>query len=146
MTRCPIFNFQLSIISKRHARHISTKVSLKIPIRTRYVYIDIGWSWIWKYCFYLGIWNDDVLKLLLCLHFRSLHDWIHKTQMKRNLLMNSDIWIYLWILVIPIDIIEFSTSRTCCFWLYFSSIHDYWLPSTCNPFVHTSWGEIERFK
>jgi len=29
------------------------------------------------------------LKLFFCLHFRSLHDKINKTQMKLSLLMNS---------------------------------------------------------
>jgi len=41
-------------------------------------------------------------------------------------------------------IIEVSTSRKCCFWLYFRSLHDYWTPSTWKSLVHTSWGEMER--
>jgi len=44
----------------------------------------------------------------------------------------------------PIGIIEVSTSRKCCFCLYFSSLHDYWPPSTCNSLLHTSWGKMER--
>ena len=60
-----------------------------------------------------------------------------------SLLMKPDPLICLWILVFPIGIIEFSTSCKCCFWLYFSSLHDYWLPSTWNALVHTSWGEME---
>jgi len=47
-------------------------------------------------------------------------------------------------LVFPIGLIEVSTSRKCCFWIYFSSLHDYWSPSTCNSLVHTSWDEMER--
>ena len=58
--------------------------------------------------------------------------------------MNSVTLIFLWILVFPIGIIEFSTSRKYCFWLYFSSYHDYWPRSTCKSLVHTSWGEMER--
>jgi len=85
-----------------------------------------------------------VLKWYFCLHFSSLYDQIHRTQMKMRLLMNSDTLICLWILEFPIGIIEFSTSRKCCFWLYFGSLHDYWLPSTWNSLVHTSWGEMER--
>jgi len=46
-------------------------------------------------------------------------------------------------LVFPIGIVEDSTSRKCCFWLHFSSLHDYWPPSTWNTLVHTSWGEME---
>jgi len=42
--------------------------------------------------------------------------------------------------------IEVSTSRKCCFWLYFSCLHDYWSPSTWKSLVHTTWGEMERFE
>ena len=59
------------------------------------------------------------------------------------LLMNTYTLIILWILEIPIGIIEFSTSRKCFFWLYFSSLHDYWPPGTWNSLVLTSWGEME---
>ena len=61
------------------------------------------------------------------------------------LLIKSDTLICLWILVFPIRIIEFSTSRKCCFWLYFSSLHDYWISSTWNPLVHTSWSEMGQW-
>jgi len=47
-------------------------------------------------------------------------------------------------LVFPIGIIEISTLRKCCFWLYFSSLHDSLHPSTWNSLVHSSWGEMER--
>jgi len=33
-------------------------------------------------------------------------------------------------MVFPIGIIEVSTWRKCCFWNYFSSLHNYWAPST----------------
>ena len=36
MSRCPNFTFQVSIISKLLAKHISTKVSFKITIRKRH--------------------------------------------------------------------------------------------------------------
>ena len=58
--------------------------------------------------------------------------------------MNSDTLIGLWILLFPIGIIEVSTSRKCHFWLYFISLQDYGPPSTWNPLVHTSWGEMEQ--
>ena len=57
MSRCPTFTFQLSIMSKCLAKHISTKVSFMITIRKRHDYIDIRWPWIWNQYFYLGIWN-----------------------------------------------------------------------------------------
>ena len=39
MSRCPTFTFQVSIMSKWLAKHITTKVSFKITIRKRDVYI-----------------------------------------------------------------------------------------------------------
>jgi len=61
-------NFQQSIISKWLAKHISTKVSFKITIRKRRVYIDIRWSWIWNLYFHLGYvkwWSTLMIDLLL---------------------------------------------------------------------------------
>jgi len=65
MSRCPTINIQLSIISKWLVKHIITKVSFKITIRKRHVYIDIGWPWMWNQCFYFGIWNDDRIKMIV---------------------------------------------------------------------------------
>jgi len=64
--------------------------------------------------------------------------------MKLCLLMNSVTIICMWILVIPIGIIEVSTPRKLSFLLYFSSIHHYVPPSTWNSLVHTSLGEMEQ--
>ena len=64
--------------------------------------------------------------------------------MKLSLIMNSDTLICLWILVFRIGIIEVSISRKWCFWLYVSSLHDYWPPRTWNSLVNTSWGKMER--
>ena len=114
------------------------KVSFKITIRKRHVYIDIDWSWMGNQCFCLGIWNDDRTKMIVLLSLQLA------TQMKLCLLMNSYTLISLWIMVFPIGIIEFSTSRTCCFWLYFCSLHDYWHPSTWKYLVNTSWGKMDR--
>ena len=115
MAPCPRINFQLSIISKRLAKHISTKVSFKITTRNRHVYFDIGWTWIWNQCLYLGIWNDDRTKMMVCLHFISLHYEIHKTQIKLSLLIHSDNLICLWLLVFPIGIIQFRRQKNVVF-------------------------------
>ena len=58
--------------------------------------------------------------------------------------MNSDTLICIWILVFPIGIIEVSTIHNWSFWLYFSSLHDYWRPTTWNSLLHSSWSEMER--
>ena len=70
MPRCTTINFQFSIMSKRRAKHIITKVSIKITIRKRYVYIDIGWTWIRNQCFYLGIWNVDYNEMIILPSFQ----------------------------------------------------------------------------
>ena len=125
-------------------QHISTKVSFKITFRKSHVYIDIGWSWIWNQCFYLGNWNDD-RKIMIALPSFQLATRII-SQNTNVTVFNNEIWPlnFLWILVFPIGITEFSTSRKCCFLLYFSSFHDYWPPSTWNSLIHNSWGEMER--
>ena len=61
-----------------------------------------------------------------------------------DLLIISDTLICLWILVFKIGIIECSNSRSWCFWLYFSSLHNYWPSSSWNALVHTSWCGMER--
>jgi len=48
---------------KMICKHISTKVSFKITIWKRLVYINIVWTWIWNHYFYLGIWIDHRTKI-----------------------------------------------------------------------------------
>jgi len=65
---------------------------------------------------------------------------------KRNetiLLMNSDTLMFLWIFAFPIGIFQVSTPRKWSILLYFSSIHDYWPPTTLISLVHNSLGEME---
>ena len=77
LSRCSTFNFQLSIMSKWLAKHIITKVSFKISIRKKHVYIDIGWPWNWNQCFYLGIWIYDRTKMIVLpsLQFATRLNW-----------------------------------------------------------------------
>jgi len=145
MSRCPTTNFQFSM-SKWFAKNISTNVSFKITTRKDMFFIDNGWPWIWNQCFYLGIWNDDRTEIILLPSFQFATRLNTQNTNETVLLMNSDTLICLWILVIPICIIEVSTLRKCCFWIHFFSLHDYWPPSTRNPLVHTSWGEMIRFE
>ena len=60
-----------------------------------------------------------------------------------NLLMNSDTLICIWILAFPIGIIQVSTPRKWSILLHFSSLHDYWPPTTSISLVHISLGEME---
>ena len=57
-------------MSKWLPKHISTKVSFKIAITKRHVYIDIRWPWIWKQYFYLGIWIDYRKKIIVLPSFQ----------------------------------------------------------------------------
>ena len=123
---CPTINFQLSIMSKWLCKTISTKVCFEITIRKRHAYIDIVWPWIWNQCFYLGIWNDYRTNMIILPSFQLDTRQSSQNTNELRLLMNSDTLIFLWILVNPFGLKEVSTSRKCCFWLYFSSLHDYW--------------------
>ena len=52
--------------------------------------------------------------------------------------------ICIWILVIPIGIIEVSTPRIWIFLFYFICLHDFRTPSTWTSSCHSSWGKKER--
>ena len=122
----------------------NTKVSFKITIWKRPVYIDIGWPWIWNQCFYLGIWNDDRTKMIVLPSFHFATRFNSHNANETEILMNSNTLIFLWMLVIRIGILEFSTSCKYFFWLHFSSLLYYWSLSTWNPLIHTSCCEMER--
>ena len=126
MSRCPTFTFQISIMSKWLAKHISTKVSFKITIRKRHIYIINRWPWKWNQYFYLGIWENERLKILLVPTFQLVTPLNSQNRNETSLLMNSDTLICIWILAFPIGIIRVSTPRKWSFLLYFSSLHDYW--------------------
>jgi len=139
MSWCPTINFQLSIMSKWLAKHISTKVSFKITVRKIHVYIDIRWPWIWNQYFYLGIWNDDRRFVFIS----SPYTIKIRTHRKMILLINTDTLNCIWILVFPFRIIEVSTTRIWSLSLYFSFLNDYWPPTTRNSLVPTSLCEME---
>jgi len=46
----------------------------------------------------------------------------------------------------PIGIIQILTPRKYSFLLYFSSLHDYWPPTTLISLVHNSLGEMEPWE
>ena len=144
MSRCPTINFQFSIMSKWLAEHISTKVSFKITGGDRHVYIHIGWPWIWNQCFCLGIWNDDLTKLILLPSFQLA------TRLNSQNTYESDFINELWYINLFMNIgISYWHNWTfdltyMLILLYFCSLQDYWHRSTCNPLVHNSWGEMKR--
>ena len=120
-----------------------TQVSFKITIRKKHVYINIRLPWKWNQYFYLGIWENERSKII-CLHSFQLVTRLNSQ--KRNetrFLMNSDTLICIWILAFPIGIIQVSTPRKWIFLLYFSSFHDYWLPTTLISLLHNSLGKME---
>jgi len=143
MSRSPTFTFQVSIMSKILAKYISTKVSFKITIRKRHVYIDIHWPWKWNQYFYLGIWKDERSEIIFLPSFQLVTRLNSQNRNESSLLMNSDKLICIWILAFRIGIIQVSTSRKLIFLLYFSSLHHYWPPTTLISLVHNSLGEME---
>ena len=143
MSRVPTFTFQLSIMSKWLAKHIRTKVSFKITIRKRHVYIDIRWPWKWNQYFYLWIWNAERTKIRILPSFQFVTRLNSQNINETSLLMKSDTLICIWILVFPIGIIQVWTPRKWSFFLYFSSLRDYWPPTTLISWVHNSLGEME---
>ena len=144
MSRCTTFTFQVSIMSKWLAKHIITKVSFKITIRKRYVFIDIRWTWKWNQYFYLGIWNVERTKIIYLPSFQLVPRLNSQNRNETSLLMNSDTSNCIWILVFPIGIIQVSTPRNWSVLLYFSSLYDYSPPSTLISLVQYSLGEMER--
>ena len=136
MSRIPTFTFQVSIMSKWLAKHISTKVSFRFTIRKRLVYIHIMWPWKWNQYFYLGIWENERSKIILLTSFQLFTRLNSQNRNETCLLMNSDTLNCIWILAFPIGIIQVSTPRKLSFLLYFRSIHDYWPPTTLIFLVH----------
>ena len=143
MSRCPTFTFQVTIMSKWFAKHISTKVFFQITIRKRHVYIDIRWLWKWNQYFYLGIWEDERLKIIYSPSFQLVTRLNSQNRNETSILMNSDPLICMWILAFPIGIIQVKNSRKWIILLYFSSLHDYWPSTTLIPLVHNSLGEMD---
>jgi len=136
--------FKLSIISKWLAKHISTNVSFKITIRKRHVYIELGWPWIWNQYFYLGIWNGERTKIIVLPLFQFV------TRINSQNRNETEFINVLWLIILYMNIgipnwhnWNFDP-RIWSFFLYFSSLLDFWHPSTWNTLVHTSWGEMER--
>ena len=86
--RCPTFTFLVSIISKWLFKHISTKVSFKINIGKRHVYIVIRWIWKWNQYFYLRIWEDESSKIIFLLSFQLVTRLNSQKRNEKILVMN----------------------------------------------------------
>ena len=139
MSRCPTFTFDVSIMSKWLAKHISTKVSFKNTITERHVYIDIRWPWKWNQYFFFEIWIDDRTKMILLSSFQLATPLNSQNTIETEIINNSGTLIFIWKLVFPIGIIQASNPLKWRLWLYFSSLYDYFLPTTWHSLVHTSW-------
>ena len=91
----------------------------------------------------MGIWEDERSKIIFLPSFQLVTRLNSQNRNEASLLMNSDTLICIWILAFPIGIILVSTPQKWSFLFYFSSLHDYWLPTTLISLVHNSLGEIE---
>ena len=110
MARCPTFTFQVSIMSKWLAKHISTKVSFKITIRKACSH----WNSLnlkMKPVFLLGFREDERSKIIYLSSFQLVTGLNSQNRNEKRLLMDSDTLICIWILAFPIGIIQVSTPR-----------------------------------
>jgi hypothetical protein len=126
---------------------ISIKVSFKITIRKRHVYIDIRWPCKWNQYFYLGIWEDERSKIIFLSSFQLVTRLNWQNGNETSLLIITDTLICIWILAFPIGIIQDTTPRKWSFLLYFSSLHGYWTPTTLISIVHNSlakWSNVKN--
>ena len=126
MSRCPTFTFQVSIMSKWLAKHISTNVFFKITITKRHVHIDIRWPWKWYQYFYLGIRDDERSKIIFLPSFLARYT-IKFTEQKWNKFFNELCYINLNmnISISNWNNSSFDSTKMKLF-TYFSSLHDYW--------------------
>ena len=84
MSRCPTINFQLSIMSKCHVKHISTKVSFKIPIRKdmfTLTYVDL------EYETSISIWEFELI--IVVLPSFQLPTWLNPQNTKETEFINA---------------------------------------------------------
>ena len=111
MSWCPTFTFQVSIMSKWLAKHISTKVSFKITIRKKHVYINELWHWIWNQYFYLWILIDVRNKMIVLPSFQIATRLNSQNTNETEFINAHCTLLSICILVIPIWIIEVSTKQ-----------------------------------
>ena len=146
MSRCPTFNFQVSILSKWLAKHIRSTVSFKITIKKRCFH----WHSLTlkvKTVFLFGNLRNERSKIISLPSFHLVTRLNSQNRNETSLLMNSDTLICIWIFAFPIGIIQVSTPKKWIFLLYFSSLHDYWLPTTLISLVHNSlakWRDVKN--
>jgi hypothetical protein len=142
MPRCPTIKFQLSTMSKWLAKHISTKVFSKLLLGKdmfTLLYIEIQCETsisVWD------IWNDDRTLMIDLLLFQLATRLNSQNTYETEIL--KEIWQInlIWILVIPIGIIEVTTKLKWIFWLYIRSLHNNRHPSTWKSLVYNSWDEM----
>ena len=91
----------------------------------------------------MGIWEDERSKIIVLPSFQLVTRLNLQNRNKTSLLMNSDTLICIRILAFPIGIIQVSTSRKWIFFIYYSSLNDYWPPTTLISLVHNSLDEME---
>ena len=109
-----------------------------------FTYIDIGWPWIWDKYFYLGIWNDDRIKIIVLPSFQLV------TRINSQNRNETEFINVLWLIILYMNIGISNwhnwnfDSRIWSLLLYFSSLHEFWHPSTWNSLVHTSADEMEQ--
>ena len=130
-------------MSKWLAKHISTIRSFQISIRKGHVYIYIRWPWIWNQYFYLGIWNDDRIRMIVLPSFllapRLNSQNTNETQFINKLLhinLNMNIGISNW----HNWIFDLTKMK---FFTVFHFLTRLLTSKYLKLLIHTSWGEME---
>ena len=96
-----------------------------------------------KPLFLFGNLRRWTFKIIFLLSLQVVTRLNSQNRNETSLLMNSDTLICIWILAFPIGIIQVSTPRKWSFLHYFSSLHDYWSPTTFISLENNSLGEME---
>ena len=118
MSRCPTFTFQVWIMSKGIAKHISIKFSFKITIKKNMFKLH-SLTLKMKPVFLFGIWNDERTKLIFLPSFHLVTRLNSQNWNETSLLMKSETLICIWILAFPIGIFQVSSPRKWRFFILF---------------------------
>ena len=93
----------------------------------------------------ISIWEfwEERSKIIFLPSFHLVTRLNSQNRNETSLLMNTYTLFWIWILAFPIGILHVSTPRKWSFLLHFSSLHDYWPPTTLISLVNNTLGEME---
>ena len=93
----------------------------------------------------MGFREDERSKIIFLSSFQLVTGLNSQNRNETSLLMNSDINLYMNNCISNWHNSSFNSTKMN-FLIYFSSLHDYWPPTTLISLVHNSLGETEWFE